>query len=219
VCYPHGAVTVVLLDLYDTIAWTDWDAHAASVAARLGVPVRRLLAAYDQTRESRATGRLGSIAADLGALATACGLTLAPAALAEFAAAEASDLIRNVHLYDDTLPVLRRLRAAGTRLGIISNCDLSTRLVVDALALEREVDALVLSCEVGSHKPQPAIFQTTLARLSARPGDCLFVDDQPAYLDGAAALGMRTRRILRGSPDPEDRPSPHPVITSLSELG
>jgi putative hydrolase of the HAD superfamily len=209
---------VVLLDLYDTIAWTDWDAHAGAVAADLGVSRHRLLAAYDQTREARGTGRHGSMAADLGALAAACGLTLEPAVLAELAAVQASQLIRNVRLYDDTLPVVRRLRAAGTRLGIISNCDFATRLVVDALGLEREVDAVVLSCEVGSHKPQPAIFATALARLSARPEDCLFIDDQPGYLDGAAALGIRTCRIVRGPVEPEDRTGPHPVITALTDL-
>jgi putative hydrolase of the HAD superfamily len=216
--YPHRAVDVVLLDLYDTLAWTDWDAHARTVADRLGIPIPRLLAAYDQTRESRGTGRLGSMAADLAALATACGLTLPPATVAELANLVATELVRNVHLYDDTLPVLRRLRAAGRRLGIISNCDLSTRLVVDALGLEREVNAVVLSCEVGSQKPQPAIFHTTLARLDARPEQCLFVDDQPRFLDGAAALGIQTCQIVRGPPGPGDGRGPHPVIATLTSL-
>jgi HAD superfamily hydrolase (TIGR01509 family) len=218
VWYPHGTVDVVLLDLYDTIAWTDWDAHAHSVAARLGVSLRRLLAAYDETREVRGSGRLGSMAADLGALAVACGLSLQPPLLAELAAAAASELVGNVHLYDDTLPVLRRLRSAGTRLAIISNCDFSTRPVVDALGLEREVDAVLLSCEVGSHKPDRAIFEAALARVSARPAECVFVDDQPRYLDGAAALGIRTYRMLRGPVEPEDRAGPHPVITTLTDL-
>jgi HAD superfamily hydrolase (TIGR01509 family) len=212
------AVKVLLLDLYDTIAWADWDAHVGVMAARLGVPVRRLLAAYDETRAARATGRLGSMAGDVGALAACCGLQIEPEVLAEVAASEAAALVGKVTLYDDTLPVLRRLRAAGTRLAVISNCGFSTRPVVDALGLEREVDAVILSCEVGSHKPAAAIFEHALTRLAASAAESVFVDDQPSYLDGAAALGIRTVRIIRGPVEPEDRAGRHPVITALTEL-
>jgi putative hydrolase of the HAD superfamily len=213
-------VKVLLLDLYDTIAYADWNAYAAALAGRLGVSVPRLLEAYEETRHARTVGTLGSLAADLGAMATGCGLTLDPGELAALADDMVQERAGRTRLYDDTLPVLRRLRAAGTRLAVISNCDSFTRPVVDRLGLEREVDLVVLSFEVGSSKPQAAIFETTLARLGGpAAADCLFVDDQPSYLDGAAALGIRTCRILRDRPvRPEDHLGRHRVITALTAL-
>ena len=49
----------------------------------------------------------------------------------------------------------------------------------------------------------------------------MFVDDQPAYCDGAASLGIDTRLIVRDRPPLEGRPSStngHRVITSLDAL-
>ena len=107
-------------------------------------------------------------------------------------------LRRNVHLYDDVLPVLRKMRAAGTRVALVSNCDHATRPIVDTLGLADEVDALLLSCEVACAKPDAGIFVEALRRLGAEAEGSLFVDDQPRFLDGAAALGIRPIRIVRG---------------------
>jgi methionine salvage enolase-phosphatase E1 len=42
-----------------------------------------------------------------------------------------------------------------------------------------------------------------------------FVDDQPAYLDGAAALGMRTLQIVRPTDRNPPEPEGHLVIDDL----
>ena len=74
-----------------------------------------------------------------------------------------------VHLWEDSLPTLRELRARGLRTAIVSNCDHSTRPIVDELGLEREADAVVLSFEVGVAKPDPGIYRAALDALDARP--------------------------------------------------
>src|SRR5690349_21084679 len=84
--YHPPVIPVLLLDLYDTIAFTDWNAHARGLAARLRVPLPRLMEAYEVTRGVRGAGSLGSIAADLGALTAACGLTIDEEGLAGLAA-------------------------------------------------------------------------------------------------------------------------------------
>jgi len=210
-------VDALLLDLYETLVWTDWGALSDRMTSRLGVEMPVLLAAFEATSALRGTGHYGSVAGDFGAILAACSLP-APDGFIDELAAETVDYLRNnVHLYDDVLPVVRRLRAAGTRVALVSNCDHATRPIVDALGLEAEVDAVLLSCEVGSAKPDPAIFREALRRLDAQPAGSVFVDDQNRFLDGAAALGIRPVRIARNR-TPFASAGDHPVIGSLEEL-
>ncbi len=47
-----------------------------------------------------------------------------------------------------------------------------------------------LSYRIGSLKPAPANFCAAAAGLGLRPEECLFIDDLPANIDGAQAVGM-----------------------------
>ncbi len=217
----------LLVDLYDTLVWTDWSALAERLAARLEVDGAALLQAFEATRVGRGTGQFGSIRGDLAALVRAAGGPAAGGRAADvgFLAALETELLTHlreaVHLYDEVRDVLRARRAAGTRVAIVSNCDHITRPVLENLALEAEVDASVLSCEVGSLKPDALIFEQALARLGATASEALFVDDQPAYLDGARAVGIRTAQIVRAPSADEPTEGDalaHPIIWDLTDL-
>ena len=212
-------VIALLVDLYDTLVWTDWSLLSQRLTRRLGVAPATLMDAFESTSLHRGTGRYGSVAGDLGAVLAACGVPGSESLLGDLAAETVDFMQRNVHLYDDVLPVLRKLRASGTRIALVSNCDHATRPILETLDLEREVDALVLSCEVGSAKPDAPIFLEAMRRLGVDAPDSLFVDDQERFLDGAVALGIRAARIARRGDDPGDRrPAGHRVINSLTEL-
>jgi putative hydrolase of the HAD superfamily len=113
-------------------------------------------------------------------------------------------------LHDDTMPFLETLRTKGVRMAFVSNCADNTHPLLDVLGLSGLVDELVLSCEVGAAKPDPAIFEAALERLGVAPDEALFVDDQQDYCDGAAALGIRAVRI--------DRFDGSGPVTTLTEL-
>ena len=55
-------------------------------------------------------------------------------------------------LYDDVVPFLESLRAAGVPTAFVSNCAENTRPLLDSLGLSDLVDHLVLSCEIGAAK-------------------------------------------------------------------
>jgi HAD superfamily hydrolase (TIGR01509 family) len=211
---PHA----LLVDLYETIAWLDWTSVGGQLCAALDVSMDQLFQAFLLTRPGRSVGRYGSCAGDLGALALACGRQLSPPALHALAADTVALSCQHVHLYADVLPAIRELRSLGTRVAVVSNCDHITRSVVDALGLEREFDAVILSCEVRVHKPNAGIFHAALERIAAAPRHATFIDDQAAYLDGAAALGLRTFQIQRTRVPNDDAPSRHPVVTDFSDL-
>jgi HAD superfamily hydrolase (TIGR01509 family) len=59
-------------------------------------------------------------------------------------------------------------------------------------------DAVVISGEVGLHKPEPEIFHMGAARIGAAPAECVFVDDLRENCAGAEAVGM-TAILHRGA--------------------
>lgn len=213
----------VLLDLYDTVAEGAWADLARMVIDRIGVERETLFHAFDETRPARSVGAFGSAEGDLAAVIAACGVQPDPALVRELVALEREVLPSRVRLFEDSLPVVRALRAHGIRTALISNCSHSTRPIVDALGLGDEFDEVLLSFEVGAAKPDPAIYREALDRLgNPAPERAVFVDDQTRYCDGATAVGLRTLLIVREDADPaegwDDNTNGHRVIRDLRAL-
>jgi putative hydrolase of the HAD superfamily len=214
-------VRAVLLDLYDTLVWTEWPKLRDLIEQRADLSRRDLLAAFDRTRRDRSVGAFGSMEGDFRAVLRAAGVEDADEqapSLTELATAFLQD---GVHLWEDSLPVLRELRARGIGTAVVSNCDHGTRPVVERLGLHREADAIVLSFEVGVAKPDPGIYRFALDALRARAEDAVFVDDQARYCDGAAALGIGTFIVLRHEAAPGEgvsEPGGHAVLRDLRSL-
>ena len=198
-------VRAVLLDLYDTLAWTEWPTMRAELEDRFGLGEAELLRAFTATREARSTGAFGSAEGDLAAILDAAGVPSDPVLVRELNDARVKAFADNgVHLWDDSVPTMRELRARGVRTAVVSNCDHATRPIVDDLGLANEVDAIVLSFEVGVAKPDPGIYRAALSAVGARPEEAVFVDDQAWYCEGAEALGIRSFLIVREDADPAE---------------
>jgi putative hydrolase of the HAD superfamily len=210
----------VLLDLYDTLVWSDWDVLHAGLAGRLGVAPARIVAAYAATRPGRAVDFYGSRQADMAALLAALGRPAADAnAIDALVAVEDQAIAAAVQLYDDAVPTVRALRRLGVKVALVSNCGRSTVPLVARLGLAPEFDAVLLSFAERSAKPGAEIFRRALARLGGvAPEQAVFVDDTPGYCDGARALGIATRLILRANEDRPDRTNGHPIIADLASL-
>ena len=95
------------------------------------------------------------------------------------------------------LEAVRRSKAAGIKTGLISN-SWGDGLAYDPALLEELFDAVVISGEVGLHKPQPEIFHLGAERIGVAPEDCVFVDDLRENCEGAEAVGMKAI-LHRGS--------------------
>ncbi|MCI0632366.1 MAG: HAD family hydrolase [Actinobacteria bacterium] len=207
----------VLLDLYDTLVWSDWPQLRRMIEERAGLADHRLLDAFVRTRQQRSVGAFGSQEGNLVAVLEAAGLP-DPALASELSDLTTTFLHTGVHLWDDSLPVVRELRRRGVATALVSNCDHGTRPVVDRLGLPDEMDAIVLSFEVGVAKPDAGIYQAALDALGARPEEAAFVDDQAAYCDGAAALGIESVLLVRPDASPDEGVSwagSHRVIGDL----
>ena len=216
-----GRVRAVLLDLYDTLVWTEWPKLRQLIEDQEGLSRVDLLSAFDRTRAERSVGAFGSMEGDFRAVLRAAGVGNADQRARSLAKVATGFLEDGVHLWDDSLPILRELRARGIGTAIVSNCDHGTRPVVERLGLDTEADAVVLSFEAGVAKPDAGIYRIALDALGARAEEAVFVDDQARYCDGAAALGIGTFIILRKEASPGEgvsEPGGHRVLRDLRPL-
>lgn len=95
------------------------------------------------------------------------------------------------------IEAIRRARAAGIRTGLISN-SWGDGIAYEPALMEELFDAVVISGEVGLHKPQPEIFRLGAERIGIEPDECVFVDDLRENCEGAEAVGM-TAVLHRGA--------------------
>ena len=97
---------------------------------------------------------------------------------------------------EEMLGALRRARQAGIRTGLVSNSMGVGRY--DRSGFAELFDGVVISGEVGMHKPEPEIFLLGAERAGVEPRDCVFVDDLRQNCEGAEAVGM-TAILHRGA--------------------
>ena len=61
------------------------------------------------------------------------------------------------------------------------------------LPVDELFDAVIDSCEVGIRKPDPRIFEIAMERMQVtNPAEAVFLDDYPANVAAAEALGLNT---------------------------
>lgn len=79
------------------------------------------------------------------------------------------------------------------QIGLLSNAGsdwLAELFQPDQLAM---FSALTLSCDIGFVKPAPEAYQAAMSALGMDyPAECLFIDDQLRFIEGAEKIGMKT---------------------------
>ena len=100
---------------------------------------------------------------------------------------------------DDMLALIRDLRAAGLRTGLLTNNARELRaLWWDLLPYDELFDDIVDSSDVGLRKPNPAIYRLALDRLGATAHRTAFLDDIASNVDGAERVGLRAVLVEPG---------------------
>lgn len=120
------------------------------------------------------------------------GLSLTEADLAELWHLDAEGWIRE--LRPETLALMRRIKADGRKVGILTNMspDFHEKLFAPrAAAYRAEADAEVVSGFEHLYKPQPEIYALMAARLGIPAADLFFLDDLEANVAAARACGWR----------------------------
>ena len=120
------------------------------------------------------------------------GKTVSEAELAELWEIDAVGWIR--HPRPDTLELMQRIKAAGKKIGILSNMssDFYEKLFVPRMAEYRALaDAEVISGLEKLFKPERPIYDLMAARLSLEPSRLIFLDDTPLNVEAARLFGWQ----------------------------
>jgi putative hydrolase of the HAD superfamily len=117
-------------------------------------------------------------------------------------------------IFDDVLPALETLRTLRFKLAVVSNWDDRLRPLLGRLGLSGFFDVIVVSGELGVHKPAPIIFEHAARQLGVLSEAILHVgDSETEDAQGARAAGMKAVQLRRHAPS-----QPPDQIASLKEL-
>jgi putative hydrolase of the HAD superfamily len=208
------SLKAVLFDAGNTLIYLDHERMAAAVGAALGVPISA--AALDRSvgAATRAVEGAAGVAAGrtdrerartyLETLFTGAGV---PAERMEEVAHTLQRLHQEWHLWCRTMPgtaeALDRLRAAGLRLGVVSNSDGRVEEALTAAGIRDRFDLVLDSALVGVEKPDPAIFRAALTALGVEPAEALYVGDlYDVDVVGARGAGMQAVLLVPDAADP-----------------
>jgi putative hydrolase of the HAD superfamily len=203
--------TACLVDVYDTVLTCDFARHDTELPTIAGVDAGRWNAAFLELAPAVGDGRL-TMRAAYTELLRRCGAPSDEALVGRLLAHDWELVRGSTQVFADTVPFLEQLRRNGVPTAFVSNCGENTRPLLEGLGLLDLVDVAVLSCEVKSSKPDPQIYEVALRELGVPAREALFVDDQPAYCAGAAALGITTVCIDRSGAGGDS------TVSSLTEL-
>lgn len=139
---------------------------------------------------------------------------LAPTLLKDYRAGFPSACL----LFPDATNTLSALRAAGRKLGLITNGSVRMQSAkLASLALSPLFDTILISDAEGVSKPQPEIFERALKRLDVHAAHAIFVGDHPE-VDVAGARGADMRAVWRRDPAVSRVVEADAVIDALADL-
>ncbi|WP_347233423.1 HAD-IA family hydrolase [Streptomyces sp. GZWMJZ-114] len=94
-----------------------------------------------------------------------------------------------LELYPDVLPTLAERKRRGVRLAVVSDAWPDPRDPHEGLGIRGCFEVYALSAVLGCRKPGPRMYRYANDGLGLDPAHCLFVDDTPALVTAATALG------------------------------
>jgi putative hydrolase of the HAD superfamily len=193
----------VLFDAGNTLVFLDYARLAERVGAELGLPLTGEGLAQNGAAAARAMELAGNdrqrAAAYLEALFLLSGVP-------DTSLDRVRDCLRRLHqerhlwsvVAERSAEALARLRAAGLKLGVVSNSDGRVEQALTAAGLREYFDVVIDSALVGVEKPDPRIFHAALQALDVSPEEALYVGDlYEIDVVGARAAGMEA--VLLGT--------------------
>ncbi|MFH1253425.1 MAG: HAD-IA family hydrolase [Candidatus Uhrbacteria bacterium] len=93
------------------------------------------------------------------------------------------------------LELLKRLRSAGWKLGLLSNHSLEGAQEFRDRGFDKFFEAIIFSSEVGYMKPEPEAFLKLAATLNIPVSELVFIDDSERCLSTAEQVGYTPIRF------------------------
>jgi len=192
-----GMHRAVLFDFFGTLteACTRGGGHA-EVARILGCSLPELTDVLDTSFYPRSRGDCGDALSTLRWIAAELGLRPTVATLRAAHRARVAALRADIRLRTDAFAVLARLRRAGLRVALVSDCGYELPEILPRLRIAPLLHTAIYSVHIGACKPDPTMYLAACAALRIEPRHCLYIGDGGSQeLSGASALGMSAIRL------------------------
>ena len=174
-------IRAILFDFGNVLCTFDNDRFVTGLAELCGQPADLLKAkVYDQSSLTRdyEAGRIGS-REFLEGLSAICEQELSEAEVIRVY----TEIFTPIQA---TFDLLRRLKP-HYQLGLISNTSpWHFEHAIKAIDVFPLFDSVTLSFEVGASKPDPQLFEDALDKLGVMAEECVYIDDQRAFVQSAA---------------------------------
>jgi 2-haloacid dehalogenase len=133
------------------------------------------------------------------------------------------DLYLHLGTYPEVLDALKRLKAAGLKLAILSNgAPTMLSAAVESAGLAELLDSVLSVEDAGVFKPHPSVYRLAVDRLGLRADEICFVSSNGWDAFSAKAFGFRVIWCNRFGQAPERIPAPPDVevkaLTALPEI-
>ena len=196
-----GTITTVLFDFAGVLTSSPWGALTAAGGGNLELMIGSYEEDTDHPWHRVERGELSILdwIAEVTVLAAEAGIEI------DFTPLQA--LLGEMTIHVQVIDRIRRLKADGYRLGLITNNVREGSTTWRAMIpIDELFEVVVDSSEVGMRKPNPAIYHHALALLGGvDPSEAVFLDDSPGNVVGAQRAGLRAIHVA----DPD---------TALAEL-
>jgi putative hydrolase of the HAD superfamily len=111
----------------------------------------------------------------------------------------ATDTASWMHPNLASVAAVERLTARDISAALFSNAPVEVAAGIAAAPWLRSFSRKFFSCDLGVAKPEPAAYEAVLDALGVTADGVLFVDDRPANIAGAQAVGIRAVLFERPS--------------------
>lgn len=99
--------------------------------------------------------------------------------------------IKNREVNKELLNIIQKLRKIYL-VGVLTNLTPSRLIIDEEMDLYSYFDYSILSCKEHLKKPDPEFYKLSLATISAKPEEAIFVDDKEQHTIAAEQIGIKS---------------------------
>jgi len=187
--------SAVIFDLFGTLVVTfsarEYRTLLKEMAATVGAPADEFYRLWLETSDERWTGSFPTIETNVEHICSSLNIAPEPDRVRDAVRLRWPVVERSIQPRDDAVATLSRLRAAGCRTALISDCSAEVAEYWPRTPFAEFIDVPIFSCTAGVKKPDPRIYKLACDRLGVQPHECIYVGDGGSCeLSGAARVGM-----------------------------
>ena len=191
-------VRAVIFDMFETLVsiFSGDTYFSEHIAADLNIPVEQFRPAWHATEKARSSGQM-TIEETVRTCLEMLGIYSEDSVklIVEHRRKNLEGVFSRTP--DETVELLKELKARGIKIGLISNCYSDEAEAIRSSILFPYFDCAMLSYEQGVTKPDPEIFKRAMDNLGVSADECLYVGDGGSKeLFAARDVGMKTVQAL-----------------------